>query len=247
MAELKIDAPVTDALAFDALVFDVLGTLVDEPAGLRVGIRTLDPSLDGPGTERLLLLWQEHIEREQRRIFDGDRPYVPSDALDREAAGRVAVAAGVDDPGAVETLARSARRLPPWPDTVAGLARLAEHFPLIGLSNASRTALLELNAHAGLRWHQALSAEDARAYKPAPAVYRLAVTVGGQPPERLLMVAAHAWDLRGAQALGLRTAYVARPVGDPPTASDRFDLYAEDLTDLAGQLGLSRLSGRRGP
>ncbi|MFJ6439562.1 haloacid dehalogenase type II [Streptomyces sp. NPDC091649] len=229
MAELKIDA----------VVFDVLGTLVDEPAGLRTGIRALAPSPDGPGTERLLLLWQQHIEREQRRVLDGDRPYLPSDALDREAARLVAEAAGADAAAVVEALARSARRLPPWPDTVAGLARLAARFPLIGLSNASRTALLELNAHAGLRWHQALSAEDARTYKPDPAVYRLAVTVAGRPADRLLMVAAHAWDLRGAQALGLRTAYVARPVGDPPTSSDRFDLYAEDLADLAGQLGVS--------
>ncbi|MEU6630479.1 haloacid dehalogenase type II [Streptomyces parvus] len=244
-------------LTIDAVVFDVLGTLVDEPAGLRAGIRALtpsaspslslpaSPSLDDSGTERLLLLWQRHIEREQGRIVGGYRPYLPSDALDREAAEIVARAAGAVDPAAgaapdaVASLARAARRLPPWPDTVAGLARLAERFPLIGLSNASRTALLELNAHAGLRWHQALSAEDARTYKPDPEVYRLAVTVAGLPPERLLMVAAHAWDLRGAQALGLRTAYVARPVGDPPTSSDRFDLYAEDLADLADQLGVS--------
>lgn len=50
------------------------------------------------------------------------------------------------------------------------------------------------------------------------------------------MVAAHAWDLRGAQDLGLRTAYVARPVGDPPALPDRFDLHADGLADLAGQL-----------
>ncbi|MEV0598343.1 haloacid dehalogenase type II [Streptomyces sp. NPDC050315] len=221
----------------DALVFDVLGTLVDEPAGIRAGIRALDPSLDDPRVEQLLSLWQQHIEREQRRMLDGARPYLPSDALDLEAARLVADAAGVDDPTAVVALARSGRLLAPWPDTVAGLARLAERFPVIGLSNASRTALLELNAYAGLRWHQALSAEDARAYKPDPAVYRLAVTVSGRPPERLLMVAAHAWDLRAAQNQGLRTAYIARPVGDPPTPSDRFDLRAADLTELAGQLG----------
>ncbi|NUR39648.1 MAG: HAD-IA family hydrolase, partial [Streptomyces sp.] len=76
-------------------------------------------------------------------------------------------------------------------------------------------------------------------YKPDPAVYQLAVTVSGLPPERLLMVAAHAWDLRGAQRLGLRTAYVARPVGDPPAPEDRFDLYADDLTDLADRLDKS--------
>lgn len=220
----------------DALVVDVLGTLVDEPAGIRAGIRELDPSLDDLRAEQLLSLWQQHIEREQRRILDGVRPYLTSDHLALEAARLVADAVGVDDPNAVASLALSGRRLPPWPDTVAGLARLAERFPLIGLSNASRTALLGLNAHAGLRWHQALSAEDARTYKPDPAVYQLAVTVSGRPPERLLMVAAHAWDLRGAQRLGLRTAYVARPVGDPPTSSDGFDLHADDLADLADQL-----------
>jgi len=223
-------------LQIEAVVFDVLGTLVDEPAGIRAGIRELDPSLDDPGVERLLALWQRHIDREQRRVVEGARPYVAGDILDLEAARLVADAAGVDDPAAVTELALSGRRLPPWPDTVAGLARFAGRFPLIGLSNASRTALLGLNAHAGLRWHQALSAEDARTYKPDPAVYRLAVTVSGLAPERLLMVAAHAWDLRGAQALGLRTAYVARPVGDPPDATDRFDIYADDLTDLAARL-----------
>ncbi|PKW13310.1 haloacid dehalogenase type II [Saccharopolyspora spinosa] len=223
-------------LEIDALVFDVLGTLVDEPAGIRAGLRELDPSLDDPRIEQLLLLWQQHIDREQRRILGGARPYVTSDDLDREAARIVADTAGVDDPTAVAALATSARQLPPWPDTVAGLARLAKRFPLIGLSNASRTALLGLNAHAGLRWHQALSAEDTRTYKPDPAVYQLAVTVSGRPPERLLMVAAHAWDLRAAQALGLRTAYVARPVGDPPNRSDRFDLHADGLTDLTDQL-----------
>ncbi|HEV7627136.1 MAG TPA: haloacid dehalogenase type II [Streptomyces sp.] len=220
----------------DAVVFDVLGTLVDEPAGIRAGIRELEPSLDESRIEQLLSLWQGHIDREQRRILDGGRPYLTSDVLDREAARLVADAVGVEDPAAVAALALSGRRLPPWSDAVAGLARLAERFPLIGLSNASRTALLELNAHAGLRWHQAVSAEDARTYKPDPAVYQLAVTTSGRGPERLLMVATHAWDLRGAQDIGLRTAYVARPVGDPPNSSDRFDLHADGLDDLAGQL-----------
>ncbi|GAA1948676.1 haloacid dehalogenase type II [Amycolatopsis minnesotensis] len=221
------------ASGIDAVVFDVLGTLVDESAGIRAGIHGLAPSLADPAVEELVRLWHRHVDGEQQRILDGGRAYVVSDVLDREAARLVADAAGIGDPAA---LALSGRRPPAWPDSVPGLARLAARFPLIGLSNASRRALLGLNAHAGLRWHQALSAEDVRAYKPAAVVYELAVTVSGVPPERLLMVAAHAWDLRGAQNLGLRTAYVARPVGDPPTSSDRFDHYADDLADLADQL-----------
>ncbi|QES39728.1 haloacid dehalogenase type II [Streptomyces venezuelae] len=239
-------------LEIDAVVFDVLGTLVDEPAGIHAGIGAFAPSLDDFEVERLLSLWQTHVEREQQRIVGGARPYAAGDVLDLEAARLVADAVKVDDAVRVEdgvkvddahavaALARTGRKLPPWPDTVAGLARLAERFPLLALSNASRSALLDLNAYAGLRWHQALSAEDARTYKPDPAVYRLAVTVSGRPPERLLMVAAHAWDLRAAQSLGLRTAYVARPVGDPPAPSDAFDLYADDLPDLIEKLDRRR-------
>jgi FMN phosphatase YigB (HAD superfamily) len=43
----------------DAIVFDVLGTLVDETAG----IRGLAPSLDDAEAERLLSLWQRHVDR----------------------------------------------------------------------------------------------------------------------------------------------------------------------------------------
>ena len=33
--------------------------------------------------------------------------------------------------------------------------------------------------------------------------------------------------------MGMRTAYVERPVGDPPSATDSFDLSAKSLDDLA--------------
>ena len=78
--------------------------------------------------------------------------------------------------------------------------------------------------------------EDVRAYKPAPEVHRLAVDAVGCPPERVLMVAAHAWDLRGAQAVGLRTDYVQRPVDDPPTGTDTFDWRFGELDELINTL-----------
>ena len=63
------------------------------------------------------------------------------------------------------------------------------------------------------------------------------------PYDRVMLVAAHVGDLRGAQAAGLRTAYVPRPLEsgpggrpvDPPDPS--FDLVAEDFVDLAARLG----------
>ncbi|MGW2405487.1 haloacid dehalogenase type II [Streptomyces sp. NPDC001739] len=220
----------------NAVVFDVLGTLVDEPRGLRTAIREAVPASDDATVDELLTVWQRHVEREQQRIGQGQRPYANSEIIDGEAAQRVADHVGLTDPAAIARLATAGQHLPPWGDSVAGLERLAQRFPVLGLSNASRTALLRLNAHAGLRWHQALSAETVLAYKPAPEIYQLAIDTAGCPPHRVLMVAAHAWDLRGAQARGMRTAYVHRPVGDPPTSSDVFDRRFNGLDELVTAL-----------
>lgn len=50
------------------------------------------------------------------------------------------------------------------------------------------------------------------------------------------MVAAHAWDLRGALACGMRAAYVDRPSGAPPTECDAFDGRFATLDDLVAAL-----------
>ncbi|MFH8487508.1 haloacid dehalogenase type II [Streptomyces longisporoflavus] len=232
--------PGTSGAEIEAVVFDVLGTMVDESGGLRAAVvEAISASgeiPDGETVDRLLTTWRDHVDSEQRRMGEGSRAYANSEVIDREAAERVAAQAGLADPAVITRLARAAERLTPWEDSVAGLARLAGAFPVLGLSNAGRRALLRLNAHAGLRWHQALSAEDARACKPAPEVYRLAIDAAGCPPERVLMVAAHAWDLRGARAAGMRTAYVRRPIGDPPRSTDRFDWRAQSLDELAAEL-----------
>ncbi|MEU6700968.1 haloacid dehalogenase type II [Pseudonocardia sp. NPDC046786] len=220
----------------DVIVFDVLGTLVDEAAGLRSAVEQCAPGADPTTAAGLVAVWQQHVAVEQERIIAGGRAFAPSSVLDAEAATVVARRAGIDDPGQLQLLAAASTRLPPWPDSAQGLARLAERRPVIGLSNADRSTLLRLDAHAGLRWHLALSAEDAATYKPDPAVYRLALTAAAVAPDRVLMVAAHAWDLRGAAALGMRTAYVERPGGDPPAGTDRFDLHTTGLADLADRL-----------
>jgi 2-haloacid dehalogenase len=48
----------------DVIVFDVLGTLVDEPSGLRAGIREAVPDAKAPEVEELLATWQRRVEGE---------------------------------------------------------------------------------------------------------------------------------------------------------------------------------------
>ena len=62
----------------------------------------------------------------------------------------------------------------------------------------------------------------------------------GARPDRVLMVAAHAWDLRGAQAVGMRAAYIGRSVGDPPKDDDTFDAHFDGLEALTTALVTGR-------
>ena len=64
-------------------------------------------------------------------------------------------------------------------------------------------------------------------------------------PSDVMMVAAHPGDLDAAKALGLKTAYVHRPLENGPAAkpsvrpaAGRFDYNAADFKELATQLGV---------
>ena len=216
------------------LVFDILGTLVDQTGSLRSAIAEALPDGSPPDrVDELLGTWQQHVADQEAAVLAGRRPYASSTELDREAARAVADRAGITSASTIDTLSTAGQRLTTWPDTIDALAGLAEHHTLIGLSNASRADLTGLNTHTGMRWHQLLSAEAARSYKPDPAVYELALAATLEPPSQVMMVAAHAWDLRGAAAAGMRTAYVERPNGDPPGADDSFDITTTSLAGLA--------------
>jgi 2-haloacid dehalogenase len=131
----------------------------------------------------------------------------------------------------------------PWPDAVGGLNRLRGRFPISTLSNGNISLLVDMARNAGLPWDCVLSGELVHKYKPDPEVYLMAARLLGCAPHQLMLVAAHPSDLRGAQACGLRTAYVHRALEFGPDAPARparpegFDLIASDFLDLAGQLG----------
>ena len=134
-------------------------------------------------------------------------------------------------------------RLMPWPDSVGGLNRLRCRYPISTLSNGNVSLLVDMARNAGLPWDCVLSGELIHKYKPDPEVYLMAARLLGIAPHELMLVAAHPSDLRGAQACGLRTAYVHRALEFGPDAPPRparpegFDLIASDFLDLAEQLG----------
>ena len=78
--------------------------------------------------------------------------------------------------------------------------------------------------------------------QPDPKTYLTAVELLGLEPRQVMMVAAHAGDLDAARGLGLKTAFVPRPLERGPAAAAEqaagsYDVVAADFRDLAHKLG----------
>ncbi len=221
----------------DTLLFDVLGTVVDEAGSMRAELRAaLDQQGAGPqDAEALAAAWNRRFEALTGAIREG-APWRSTDDLNAEALADVLRDGPPLPETAVRRLALAGHRLRPWPDSREALHRLAARFAVVALSNGSLAMLTRLFASAGLTWHCVLSGEMVHAYKPDPAVYQLALDQLALDPQRTLMIAAHPWDLRAAAAHGLRTAYIERAGEGTPESSDTFDLTAPDLGALASRL-----------
>lgn len=138
-------------------------------------------------------------------------------------------------------------KLDAWPDSIEGLKRLRQKFVTSTLSNAGMAALVSITKNAKLPFDAILSAELIQNYKPAPAVYQLAVDYLGFNPSEILMVACHKYDLYAAKAFGMRTAFISRPWELGPnsksdTAPDsQFDLNVDSFITLADKLAAKPL------
>ena len=129
--------------------------------------------------------------------------------------------------------------LPAHPDAAPALDDLADAgFRLATLTNSAPDVAERQLVSAGLRdrFEAVLSVDAVRRFKPAPETYLHAASALGEPPSRLMMVAAHDWDLRGAAAAGLEVAYVARPGMSFAPPEERPELSAGDLRTLADRI-----------
>ena len=234
------------------LIFDVLGTVVDEAGSVTAEtVRALAATGTGPDqADHVATEWTRRVEALTGRVAAGEAPWRSNDALRRDALLEALRTAGPDGlrpalagdqalgghQALIDDLALVGHRLRPWPDSARGLHALAGHFTVVALSNASLAQLASMSAAGGLGWHCVLSGELTRAYKPDPSVYQMALDLLGLDPRHAMMIAAHPWDLRAAAGHGMRTGYVARPGEGTPAAGDHFDVYATDLADLARRL-----------
>ena len=229
-----------------ALTFDVFGTTVDWRSGIAAEARRLGER-NGviADWERLADAWRALYMPSMDRVRRGELRWTNFDRLHRLSLDQVLRDAGAEgfDAAAREELTLAWERLPPWPDAEPGLSRLGRNFTVATLSNGNRSQQAALVRFAKLPFQKLLSAEDFRHYKPDPEVYLGGAAALGLDPSQVMMVAAHKGDLRAAQAAGLRTAFIERPLEKGPAGGADLlpdpdaDVQATSFLDLADKLG----------
>jgi 2-haloacid dehalogenase len=218
--------------AVEALTFDCYGTLIDWEAGLLAALRPVVAAYAISVADHELL---ERYARLEAELESG------SYLRYREILARVVDGIGRElgfEPSADErrALVGSIRDWPPFPDTVRALRELKTRFKLGVISNIDDdlfTSRLEVD----LDW--LVTAQQARAYKPAFKPFELALERMALPVSRVVHVAQSLYhDHVPAHQLGLRTVWVNRRAGQSgsgatPAAEATPDLEVPTLAALA--------------
>jgi len=127
----------------------------------------------------------------------------------------------------------------PHPDVPEPLAKVAEHIPLVILSNASNDQIQSNVDKLGAPFHAVLTAQEAQAYKPRFRAFEYMFDQLGCGPEDVLHVSASLrYDLMPAHDLGIENKVYVNRGYEPSTP---FYGYHEinDIGGLPGVVGLS--------
>ena len=225
------------AKALSAVLFDLYGTLLDVHS---VAARA-DELFPGSGAA-LSQLWRDK-QLEYTRLRTMSNRYVPFTQVVDEALQYACEMLKLPlDSAARGMLMHEYTQLAPFSDVVPALQRLIASDLTVGVLTNGDPGQLEDALHgAGLDdyFDVLLSADQARAYKTAPAVYELGPLTLGHPAAELLLVSSNGWDAFGAHWYGYRSFWVNRseaPVDRLDGRPDGIGRTLNDAVDFALQL-----------
>nr|UDM84250.1 haloacid dehalogenase type II [Streptomyces sp.] len=214
------------------ITFDMYGTLTDFAIGQAA--REAIEDVAEPG--QLGAFLRRFSSYQLDEVMGDWRPYdeVISRAFER-ACRSTGVRFRPSDPAKVFAA------VPEWgphPDVPEPLAKLAEHFPLVIISNAADSHADQNVAKLGAPFHAVYTAEMARAYKPRLGAFEFMYEqLGCRPEETMHVSSSPRYDLQSATDLGVRDrVYLNR--GHEPSAPFYHSFEVSSLAGVADILGI---------
>ncbi|PRX39288.1 haloacid dehalogenase type II [Salegentibacter salegens] len=130
-------------------------------------------------------------------------------------------------------------KLPPYPDVKPGLKQLKNAgYKLIAFSNGKPDVLnAQLKfAEIDSLFEGIYSVEEIKKYKPHPESYQYILNKYQVKAQKALMVAAHSWDIIGAQHAGLQTCFVERPGKKFYDLAEKPNFSVSEITSILEQI-----------
>lgn len=219
----------------EALAFDVYGTLVD-PIGIS---KQLERYLPDAG-DSVAQVWRQKQLEYTFRLTAMQR-YEDFESVTRKALDHALAATGEDlQPEEKDDLVSRYDDLPTFEDVELGLTRLREAgHEMVAFSNGSPRMIQAILDNAGLRPYLPggfVSVDEVGTYKPSPSVYRHAAGRIGRPIGEVRLVSSNPFDVIGAEAAGMRAAWIDRSGGVFDFLGPRPEMVGGSLTELASAL-----------
>ncbi|CAI7676362.1 unnamed protein product [Penicillium manginii] len=198
-----------------AVFFDFMGTCLDWHTSV---VKSLPPSIPEVERSKLALEWRrryflENSQRHQQELSPEDIDITLARVLDAVLPDFPTSNAAIS-PDIKGKIIQAWHSQPAWPEVGKAIRSLRDDLGL------------EVFVHAN------------GVYKPSPLAYQKALDLVKLNPEEVVLVAAHAYDLRGAQSVGLKTVYIQRWTDDIDEDMDKvrteFDEFLEDMENLPG-------------
>ena len=226
----QTDRESLDFTRFQAITFDCYGTLIDWESGLLGAMRPILRAHGKDLTDAEILALYSELEPKEQNPYQRYRDVLAK--VVRRFGDRLGFFASEEE---AQSLPASLKNWKPFPDTNAALAKLSAKYKLAIISNTDDDLFAATSQHFETSFAAVVTAEQAKAYKPSLAPFRLALERLGFPPEQVLHVGQSVYhDVLPAQLLGMSSVLVYRRGfgATVPTEGDP-DLKVPDMQTLA--------------
>ncbi|KAJ7164979.1 haloacid dehalogenase [Mycena filopes] len=233
-----------------AVVFDLMGTCTDWKSSIVASlVQQPATNVDLPS---LAAAWRSVFFQEIHRRFQLGEPAEDIDLTHRRLLDALLDEAGISfetwGEDVRQNLVSSWHHQTAWPDSIPGIELLKQDYFVVVLANGTTRLQMDIVKSAGLPFHSLFSSQLLNLTKPDPRMYLKAVELLDLSPSDCIMVAsgsspsstaAHAYDLRAAAKIGMKTIYVHRTTEDLDEDMDQirteFDAFVDGTTpSLAG-------------
>ncbi|KAI7971855.1 hypothetical protein EIK77_007454 [Talaromyces pinophilus] len=234
-----------------AVLFDFMGTCLDWHSGT---LAALPQSIPAKTRSEFALQWRQNYFDSNAARLAANLPPEDIDLTLRRTLDAMLkeerwgdVKAGFDalddkEEEVKEGVVKAWHSMPAWPDVKPAINHLKElGYEIFVHANGTTRLQLDLCRSSGLSFDMLFSSELLGVYKPARENYEKALKLLKLRGEECVLVAAHAYDTRGAKAVGMRTVYVHRWTDDieedMQIVKGENDVFLETMEGLGDVIG----------